>query len=729
MTRRDLTPADGVDAAFALALTGLALVGWSTTIGGRTWWLMALGAAVAATLGVLGLVSSGYGTGATVALLTGGYVLVAGPVATGEAHLRGLAFLGDGAVGTADAWARLLGTHPPVAGTGAVLLAPLLLAMVAAGLGTSLALTTTRPGPPLVPALTALLVVLLTGPREPTSLLLQGGAFGVVAVAWLMLRGARRDPAVRGFDAGSRERVLVALVMVVVAAGLSVGAAGAADPDRVVLRTFVDGYDPSAIVTPLDEFRTYTEQRADFPGNVYRRQLLRVFGAPEGLRLRFAVLDQYDGTSWHASDPAHLDPDDPDDRYLRVSEEIDASTTGAPLSIAVRVADAWDRPWVPTAGDLTSFEFSFADDDRLQQLRYNPAADGAIMTDLLTPDDDYAFTAVLGDDTLDRSQQPGPDLDADAARWARFLDEPLAAWAGDTRRPVPALLRFADRLREAGRYTDGAEPWTARYRSGHSVGRLGKGFVLTVPTAGDDEQYAATVALAASRLGVPARVVVGAVVPPSNVVRGKDVSAWVEVQVADGSWRTLPTEEFMGSTPPPREPAPAVPPVRGFPQPPRPPDAPTPQPQPQPDPERADQDTRPDADHAGPTRWPWALLAVLLVGALPGVKLARRLRRLRAPPGQQQVRRRLARARGPRPGPRHRGALRDHPAGPGPGDGPGGGPRLAGRRRRLRGRGARARFGRGLLGPGLGGLRAMAAERPRWRRWWAPFNPASLRRP
>ena len=52
-------------------------------------------------------------------------------------------------------------------------------------------------------------------------------------------------------------------------------------------------------------------------------------------------------------------------------------------------------------------------------------------------------------------------------------------------------------------------------------------------------------ALLANRIGVPARVVFGAVVPDGGVVTGADVHAWVELQVADGSWRTLPTELFM----------------------------------------------------------------------------------------------------------------------------------------------------------------------------------------
>jgi len=44
---------------------------------------------------------------------------------------------------------------------------------------------------------------------------------------------------------------------------------------------------------------------------------------------------------------------------------------------------------------------------------------------------------------------------------------------------------------------------------------------------------------------VPARVVLGALVPAGGVVTGADVHAWVEIRVGDGSWRTLPTSAFM----------------------------------------------------------------------------------------------------------------------------------------------------------------------------------------
>ena len=82
---------------------------------------------------------------------------------------------------------------------------------------------------------------------------------------------------------------------------------------------------------------------------------------------------------------------------------------------------------------------------------------------------------------------------------------------------------------------------------GHDIDRLTGEFIGAERIVGNDEQYAAFMALAANRLGVPARVVVGTVTPEDGKVQGRDVLAWVELRVADGSWRILPTSTFMSN--------------------------------------------------------------------------------------------------------------------------------------------------------------------------------------
>ena len=108
-------------------------------------------------------------------------------------------------------------------------------------------------------------------------------------------------------------------------------------------------------------------------------------------------------------------------------------------------------------------------------------------------------------------------------------------------------------MRTRGRYSDGAFGWEAQFEAGQDSLRLDEGFVNAPAMVGNDEQYAATMALLANRLGVPARVAVGTVLDKNGVIKGKHLDAWVEIRVADGSWRVLETSEFMGHRAPKRD--------------------------------------------------------------------------------------------------------------------------------------------------------------------------------
>ena len=246
------------------------------------------------------------------------------------------------------------------------------------------------------------------------------------------------------------------------------------------------------------------------------------------------------------------------------------------------------------------------------------------MTDSLGVGDDYEFATVIADDRLRRSMLPSPDLDEQLFEISRLLKPASDWWSVGWTSAMDAVYRVAHTLREEGRYSDGATLAEARFRSGHSRQRLGDDFVLADPTAGNDEQYAAAMALFANRMAVPARVVVGAVVPRGGVIRGRDVQAWVEVRVADGSWRTLPTEEFM-STRPVEQLDPAVVPAGGgqrtFPD----LEELPPPPEEQQSPARSARDVLTDRDS-----WRWAVVLLALVGIVPGAKLLRRRRRLGA---------------------------------------------------------------------------------------------------
>jgi hypothetical protein len=262
------------------------------------------------------------------------------------------------------------------------------------------------------------------------------------------------------------------------------------------------------------------------------------------------TLDRYDGREWLPGNNTMRG--ETDDAFLRMDAQVDNPTRGRRLRVQVGVARGYRSAWVPTVGSLTSLHFLFDDaDSRRNQLRYNLATSTAVIPVGIKSGNDYEFTSILPDDRLTRDMRPWPEqvLSVQGIGAADSLIRKVLASPVPPMRKVFTLARY---LRVEGRYSNGALAGESQYVAGHDLTRLTKGFLLAPRPVGDDEQYAAAMALLANRVGVPARVVVGAVVPADGKVRGEDVHAWVELRIADGTWRVLPTDEFMGDQPPRR---------------------------------------------------------------------------------------------------------------------------------------------------------------------------------
>jgi len=614
-----------VDVVLGVALTLGALAGWATTYDGSRWLVVAVTGVGLGTALATFLASRGFGLDALLLLVLPLYLLSAGPVAS-SARI-GDRMLEDVIGGTMSSWAVLVGTHPPVDGRGVLLLPPYLVGLLTAGLTVGLALRSRSPGAPVGPPLVAFAVVLVLGRHEPVWLLGHSLLSGGAALVWILLRGLRLEVPLRGIAVVPR--ILSAGVVLALAAALAGPLADRVDitaERRLVLREVVPTYAVRQVDTPLAEFRRFTDQPPEVLGNVYDSTLFTVTGLPAGSRLRFVALDTYDQEQWRPGDQTV--PGRYDDRFLRVGRTIDNPATGEQAFVNVTVHKAWDSPWVPTAGAMQWFGFDGRrSSERVKGFRYNPATATGVMTSDLTAADDYEFATVLTDDRLTPRMDPSPLMDEDLFATAKFVDIPAHAWSQGARSPMDAVFRAAATLRLTGRYSDGATGYETKYLPGHDRARIGPQFIHGSLT-GNDEQYAAVMALVATRLGVPARVVVGAVVPRNGVVRGSNVEAWVELRVADGSWRTLPTELFMSHRPPgatrfdqnpdPNIKLPNLPTQQG-----------NPPPQAEQPPAKAPT-SRTDVDE--PLWWPWALLVLVLgVGAVPAAKAARRWRHRRHP--------------------------------------------------------------------------------------------------
>ncbi|PKH43611.1 Transglutaminase-like superfamily protein [Nocardioides alpinus] len=551
-----------IDIGFTLALAGIALSAFGTSFTGSTYLVVGLLGALIAVVVTHLTRAAGWPIISAVVICVVVFFVLGGPLclrSLGDTSvLPGASTLARVADQAVFGWKDLLTTLPPIDGDGPLLVLPWLAGLLAGLVGMGLAhLPVRRPWLAAVLPVLGMTAVLsgaiVLGVRHPQSLLLQGSVFAALALAWLAIRAHRASAAVHG-GTTSYVRGAGAVVMLALAAGVAFPASalvGNDDDERAVARNWVEPpFDIGRYPSPLAGFRTYVDLKGTTNStNVYDKTLLDVEGVDTGTRIRFATMDRYDGMVWGASDNALPGP--ADDSFQRVSSTIDNPVEGDEVDVTVTLGEGWKGVWLPTVGALQSMAFETGDPRaKAEVFRYNLATSTAVVPSGMAPGDRYSFTAVQPDDALTAETVGSAETTA-LPPGASFIQGPTEKWteqAGTD--PMDRVLAAAEHLRSQGKYSDGIGRTERIYVAGHSVWRLSDEFVNAPQIVGNDEQYAATMALIANDIGVPARVVLGAVVPEGGRVTGKDVSAWVELRAADGSWRTLPTESFMSMTPP-----------------------------------------------------------------------------------------------------------------------------------------------------------------------------------
>ncbi len=539
--------ADLTDASFVLGLGLVALAAWGSTFSTGTY--LGVGA-----LGLLlGLVVAHVTTAlrwhwvTAIGLVVVVYAVLGGAVALREDLIAGfipsvttLRGLAQGAVG---GWKDLLTTLPPVPGGSEFLVLPWLVGL-AFGCGTYLLARRTRStwGPP-VAALGLLATLILLGTFGGTAPVAVGVVGTVGVFVWLFLRHSRRR-ALTGSGLGRSTRWATGALLLALALGGGVGVSalmpGPQWTPRTVLRTWVQPpLDVDRYPSPLAGFRKYSSDSQA----LYDQPLLRVAGAAPGSLLRMAVLDDWDGLAWSASGGV---VGDPRTGFQRVGATIPGTPPGNTTTVRLTVEPAFAATrelavWLPAPGPATQIQFTGANARaHADVVRYNIGTGQGIVPDFLKAGDTIEITSVaLPSDTGHLPQPEGPVLVRDqlSAPLTPTLDA-LGAAAGDPWSKVEEIARV---LRENGAWSNGTKPGQQQYLPGHGLKRL-----LTFGTelVGSDEHYAALYALALNRAGYPARVVMGATVPPDGVVKGQHVQAWVEVSLTGRGWVTIPTEAF-----------------------------------------------------------------------------------------------------------------------------------------------------------------------------------------
>ncbi|MFT3798007.1 transglutaminase-like domain-containing protein [Microbacterium sp.] len=536
-----------LDLGAAALLLSVSIVGFAPSFDGPQYLVagfggLALGLALAwagRRGGVLPL------AGATV----GAYFVCGGALALPHTALLGviptLDTLRQLAVGVVTSWKQLLTTVPPVAAGDGHLVVPFILTLVGGVLTASLALRATAgvgAGPRARRAGRDDPARRRAARRSPRAghraRRRRDGVAGAAPRVGSRSRrragrvgGASDDAAVRS----SRTRRLVAggIVLAVAAGAGAATAAVAAPGPRYILRdVVVPPFDVTQYPSPLQSYRRYVRDDAD-------ATLFTVTGLPEDARIRLATMDAYNGIVYNVAD----DGAGSSSAFTPVRSNMSPQAQGTTTTVRVEIGDL-TGVWVPDVGAAREFAF---DGPRAADLartaHFNDATGTAVAAAGLRSGDAYTLTAVI------------PDLPSDAALagvpFAALkmpkqsgIPEKIADLASkavaDAETPIERARALESALHTDGFFSHGLEGEVISL-SGHGANRITALFGGD-QLIGDDEQYAVAMALMATQLGMPARVVMGwhpdAGEQAGSVftATGDNLHAWVEIAFEGYGW-------------------------------------------------------------------------------------------------------------------------------------------------------------------------------------------------
>lgn len=479
--------------------------------------------------------------------------------------------------GLITSWRDLLTLSLPVGSYQAVLVPAYVLFFIAPLLAFTIATRAVRARPAAsIPVALPLLFAITFGSSAPRSIPFAGGTWFaapveiiLVLTAFLVLLRWMRSLRAPRRSAARRQRRLtpVLTVAATIVAALLIALPVMANSSRDVLRTQIE---PSVRVDA--ELSPLSLYRASFSDELYDTELFQVSGGtPE--RIRLATLTGYNGqVATVQSDTS------PNDLFARVPALVSAPEGAADVTVVI---SALRGIWMPTVSNLQAI--SFGGDRRLA------LTDGFFYNSDLAAGIQLSQGGLGSGDSVRLRATPTVETDADSLATLTpglsqprinpaFVPESLQDWIVLQRVPRSGsgLATLIERLTARGYLShsitvDPTSPpeWMLDLpgyqfepsRAGHSTARIDQLFTALrdrqrelgpvsdaelVAAVGDDEQFAVAALLLADQLGFNARVVVGTKLqaPEDSVIpacvggscAGGNLSAWLEVQGADGRW-------------------------------------------------------------------------------------------------------------------------------------------------------------------------------------------------
>ncbi|PYD02345.1 transglutaminase domain-containing protein [Microbacterium esteraromaticum] len=580
-----------------------ALVGFWTTFAGPSFLLAAVGGIVLGLAVATLCAWRGWGilivTGATIVV----YFLFGGALALPHTAVLGviptLDTLAALATGVVTSWKQLLTTVAPVSAADGHLLVPFLIGLVAGVLSASLALRLRHLIWSLLPVIAALFLVIALGVPTAAFPLAQGIAIAAVAAVWMSLRSwwAPQSAAVNVSEADPsrarhmRTRRLIggAVVIALAAgAGAAVNAVTAQAGPRSVFRdAIIPPFNIRDYVSPLQGFRkTVRDQKT--------KTLFTVTGLPEGGRVRLAAMDGWDGMVYNVTDGGPGSSS----AFLPLRSDMAIGAEGVPAQLRFEIAD-YSGVWLPGTSVVDDVRFEGERADALRRTAYsNSSTDTTIVTAGLKKGDAYTVDAVI-------PARPSDDQLKDAKfanirqKVSPYSPDDLSATAADVvtdaETPIEQARALETYFAEGGFFSHGLEGEVLS-RAGHTAERIST-LLGGDQMIGDDEQYAAAMALAAQELGIPVRVVMGWYPDadrkgdPVFTATGDDVHAWVEIAFQGYGWLPFDPTPPEDKVPQDQNTKPRVDPKPQVLQPPPPPQEPVDLPPTVPDDRKAEDDS------------------------------------------------------------------------------------------------------------------------------------------
>ena len=546
----------------------------------------------------IAIVGASYRLSGLVVLLASivAYFLLGVPLAVPDRALNGVLPTAQGVLdllaGTALGWKQLITITLPVGSFQSLLVPTFVLVLLSTVIGLSIALRARFGELAVLAPVVLLITAILFGPERASWPIPLAIGMLVASLFWLIwARWYRRRRSIRMLatgaagasdaDAPSRDApdsrlgfrtIIGAAITMAIAAGCSVTATTLfpVTAEREVLRTSIEQpFDPRDYVSPLSGFRAYHQQERT------NATMFTVVGLPENALIRLATLDSYDGVVYSVGSDQLSSASG---SFVRVPTSFDqSSVVGQKIKLDVTI-EQYDGVWMPTIGKLENVAFSGVGAVALREsFFYNDNSGTAAVVKTLGRGDSYTLTAVIPT-TPSASQlaalQPGG---VEVPRAGPIPDElavTLSRYIVDADSSGERLQAMIAGLKAEGYISHGVTEDEPASRSGHAADRLTQ-LLTDQRMLGDEEQYAVTAALMAAELGFPARVVFGFVPDDVNpngvtVVRGDDVSAWIEVNTSRYGWvpidptpelRDIPAEEPEDPTQVARPQSPVQPPV------------------------------------------------------------------------------------------------------------------------------------------------------------------------